>query len=281
MADPILYESDPNKQWFDLDGSFECLGGLDNDLALLDLIPPTNCDLMFPEMNDLNADSTSGFCPEPWFSDFVSYERSDDPYQGPGPFPDYLFDAKGKTNQEAIDPLFNCDSKNDPWQDMDQSCDFTFSIRQMVETQAAADTRFSSNKEKRIEASIAIHLQRLQEASIASLEAEPNTNFSSPCSSDLVQDSISPGSTGVSQIATPAFASAENTSTPKSGTDATPGGVEFVLDLNMNATTNLPKKHKPRSQAQKDNYIKARKYGACEKHRKQHKRVSLPLFGYS
>lgn len=276
MADPILYESDPNKQRFDLDGSFECLGDLDNDLALLDSIPPTDCDLMFPNMNDLNADSTSGFCPEPWFSDFVSYERSDDPYQGTGPLPDgYMFDAEGKENQEAIDPFFNCNNNNDPRQDMDQSCDFTSSIRQMVEAQAATDTRCSSNKEKRIEASIAVHLQRLQEASMASLKVEPNTNFSSPCSSDLVQDSISPGSTGVSQIATPASASTENTSTTKSGTDATSGGVEFVLDLNMNATTNLPKKHKPRSQAQKDNYIKARKYGACEKHRKQHKRVSL------
>lgn len=51
----------------------------------------------------------------------------------------------------------------------------------------------------------------------------------------------------------------------------------MVLDLNMNATTNLPKKQKPRSQAQKENYIKARKFGACEKHKKQHKRVSIDL----
>ena len=56
-----------------------------------------------------------------------------------------------------------------------------------------------------------------------------------------------------------------------------PGGMEMVLDLNMNTAANVPKKQKPRSQAQKENYIKARKYGACEKHKKQHKRVSFPF----
>jgi hypothetical protein len=54
--------------------------------------------------------------------------------------------------------------------------------------------------------------------------------------------------------------------------------MEMVLDLNMNATANVPKKQKPRSQAQRENYIKARKYGACEKHKKQHKRVSSDHF---
>lgn len=72
-------------------------------------------------------------------------------------------------------------------------------------------------------------------------------------------------------LVTPTVSDDSASASPES--DPAAGGMEFVLDLNMNATTNVPKKQKPRSQAQKENYIKVRKHGACEKHRKQHKRV--------
>jgi hypothetical protein len=52
------------------------------------------------------------------------------------------------------------------------------------------------------------------------------------------------------------------------------GGVEMVLDLNMNARAFLPKKQKARTKAQRENYINVRRNGACEKHRKRHKKVS-------
>ncbi|KAJ5574064.1 uncharacterized protein N7459_008491 [Penicillium hispanicum] len=130
-----------------------------------------------------------------------------------------------------------------------QSYDGTFEFRQMVEAQAAADPRIASIKEKRREAAIALHLQRLCDATALDLDisSDSNTSFSSP-------------------------SCPEGTPAPPPTTGN--GGVELVLDLNMNATTNLPKKQKPRSQAQKENYIKARKYGACEKHKKQHKRCN-------
>lgn len=116
-----------------------------------------------------------------------------------------------------------------------------------------------------MEASIGIYMNRMQESTTNVDVAETNTSLSSPCSSG----DVSPGSTGMNSSTT------DNASTPNSsGTAAR--GVELVLDMNMNTTADLPRKHKPRSQAQKDNYIKARKYGACEKHRKQHKRVSIP-----
>ncbi|KAJ6096323.1 hypothetical protein N7486_007069 [Penicillium sp. IBT 16267x] len=142
-----------------------------------------------------------------------------------------------------------------------QPYDTTFDFRQMVEAEAAIDTRVASLKEKRREAAIALHLQRLCDATALDVElsSDSNTSFSSPCWSDYMRESISPQPTSASpeQIAAPL-----------------PGGMEMVLDLNMNATANLPKKQKPRSQAQKENYIKARKYGACEKHKKQHKRCN-------
>ncbi|KAJ5709461.1 hypothetical protein N7493_010795 [Penicillium malachiteum] len=143
--------------------------------------------------------------------------------------------------------------------------DSTLDFRPLVEAQAAADPRVASIKEKRREAAIALHLQRLCDATALDLDmsSDSNTSFSSPCWSDYMRESISPQSSS---------SSPEQTSAPlPSGK----GSMELVLDLNMNATTNVPKKQKPRSQAQKENYIKARKYGACEKHKKQHKRVSF------
>lgn len=55
------------------------------------------------------------------------------------------------------------------------------------------------------------------------------------------------------------------------------GGVELVMDLNMNTATSLPRKHRPRTQAQRQRYLAVRNHGACEKHKKQHKRVSTSV----
>jgi hypothetical protein len=136
-------------------------------------------------------------------------------------------------------------------------------FRSMVEVQAAADPRIATAKEKRREAAIALHLQRLCDATALDLDmsSDSNTSFSSPSWSDYVRESTSPRPSPTNTVA----------EAPP------PGAMEMVLDLNMNAASNVPKKQKPRSQAQKENYIKARKFGACEKHKKQHKRVSLPL----
>ncbi|KAJ6173750.1 hypothetical protein N7485_006562 [Penicillium canescens] len=156
-------------------------------------------------------------------------------------------------------PLFDDDSVSgyNPY-------DSTMTFRNLVEAQAAADPRVASIKEKRREAAIALHLQRLCDATALDLDmsSDSNTSFSSPSWSDYMRGSTSPQ---------PARPSVENTSVPGA---SPPGAMEMVLDLNMNATANVPKKQKPRSQAQRENYIKARKYGACEKHKKQHKRCN-------
>ncbi|KAJ5492965.1 hypothetical protein N7539_001711 [Penicillium diatomitis] len=147
--------------------------------------------------------------------------------------------------------------------------DSQWDFRQMIEAQAAADQSTASMKEKRREAGIELHLQRLCDAAARDLElySDSNTSFSSPMWSDYARGSTSPQSASAS-------ASPKTPSVSAPAQAAGAGGIEMVLDLNMNAAANLPKKQKPRSQAQKENYIKARKYGACEKHKKQHKRCN-------
>ncbi|OOQ86497.1 hypothetical protein PEBR_20994 [Penicillium brasilianum] len=190
---------------------------------------------------------------------------------GPSAFPDMLnYDASQESFFADLSPEMGM--IDDHAVAMDDSTfynypqyDASFDFRQVVEAQAAADPRVASIKEKRREAAIALHLQRLCEATALDLDmsSDSNTSFSSPAWSEYVRGSNSPQSASASPKTPSAPA-------PAAGT----GGVEMVLDLNMNTAANLPKKQKPRSQAQKENYIKARKYGACEKHKKQHKRCN-------
>lgn len=199
--------------------------------------------------NDSSAFSQSAF------PDMINYGTPEE---------QFLADPSPDLGMTADTSIFN-DGMFNTYQPYDNA----FSFRQMVETQAAADPRTTSIKEKRREAAIALHLQRLCDATARDLDmsSDSNTSFSSPSWSEYMRESISP------QPAS--FGSPEDSPAPGPASTAGSGGLEMVLDLNMNATTNLPKKQKPRSQAQKENYIKARKYGACEKHKKQHKRVSI------
>lgn len=209
-----------------------------------------------PEMAlPYDADMLGNDLPEfsqPVFPDMINYDTSPEvasldqsPNMGWTQEPAPVFD----------DAVFQGSQLSDP----------SFDFRQMVEAQAAADPRVAPAKEKRREAAIALHLQRLCDATALEVDmsSDSNTSFSSPNLSDYMRESFSPRPVSASPESNPAPLPAQAN-----------GGLELVLDLNMNATTNLPKKQKPRSQAQRENYIKARKYGACEKHKKQHKRVS-------
>ncbi|BCR87948.1 uncharacterized protein ACHE_40512S [Aspergillus chevalieri] len=270
MATNTLFQEYPAREFGPNDVFDYHLG----DLSL----SPEDCDLI-ARMNGFDTDPASEFSSEPWFSDFVNYDAPDGLLPGAlgnlGAFPDAgpMGNVGMVPNGGFFDPSFDCNTNNGQFQDMvlyDQPYDLTTTIRQAVEAQAAVNTSCSSQKEKRMEASIAFHMQRLQESPLTDPYTSPE--FSSPSSSYMGQGSASPTSTGASQ--TPASATTDGVSTPTLSGPDQPGGVELVLDLNMNATTNLPKKHKPRSQAQRDNYIKVRKHGACEKHKKQHKRCN-------
>jgi hypothetical protein len=116
--------------------------------------------------------------------------------------------------------------------------------------------------------------QQQQNASSATASIspfEPGTFSESPVSSGDVSVEVSSARCSRSP-ATPPPAPSSKRQRTTAGPVA--GGVELVMDLNMNAATSLPRKHRPRTQAQRERYLAVRNQGACEKHKRQHKRVS-------
>ncbi|KAH1918422.1 hypothetical protein KXW32_008771 [Aspergillus fumigatus] len=269
-------------EWATFDNSFEFASGyLESNPPSLDSISPKDLELVYSDADALNWDSEAAQWPQSAFSDLVAFE---DPLIGSTEMP---MDMAGFSENVPPLPSFpemECSSStfDATWSsfnvsNMEEAFYSPSNYRQLIESQAAADPRCFSKKEKRLEASIALHLQRLQDAATTdfNLSSESCGSFSSPCwpgsaagSASEPQSRGSPSSTSASEPST------KSSTPPSSRPSPANGGVELVLDLNMNTTTNLPKRQKPRSQAQKENYIKVRKHGACEKHRKQHKRCN-------
>ncbi|CAI7602761.1 unnamed protein product [Penicillium crustosum] len=243
VADQFFPDMDATtlNEWVDFDQFLDLPSGYDDQSTATTVSPQ---DLALPYEADGIFTSPSDFMQSPF--DMTSYDLPQEEFMG----------MNGGFMQDPAAPLFD-DAAFLGYNPYDSSNTF----RSLVEAQAAADPRVASIKEKRREAAIALHLQRLCDATALDLDmsSDSNTSFSSPSWSEYVSGSISPRP------------SPENTSVSEA---PPPGGMEMVLDLNMNTAANVPKKQKPRSQAQKENYIKARKYGACEKHKKQHKRCN-------
>ncbi|PWY90917.1 hypothetical protein BO70DRAFT_358388 [Aspergillus heteromorphus CBS 117.55] len=273
-------QTTPNEEWFDFDNSLDLpYSGLGSNPTSIDSVSPKDLELGFADFDDCNWGPNPGVCTEDFFSDIINYDPPCEGYalDGPQPLlnPSGAFQSlPGSPNQGLIASDVMASDLSDAWlQDVGGFDDpFYANIRQMVELQAAADPGCLSSKEKRMEASIAIHLQRLQDAAMQELDLSSNssTTFPSPRWSDSAQMSVSQSGTWATPATSP---SSETLGNPSTSAEPT-GGMEMVLDLNMNTTTNVPKKQKPRSRAQKENYIKVRKAGACEKHRKQHKRCN-------
>ncbi|KAB8233054.1 uncharacterized protein BDW43DRAFT_92842 [Aspergillus alliaceus] len=277
FADQLLYpmgHSSQGDEWLDFDNFFEFpSGSVDSNPTSVNSISPKDLDLTYNDMDGSNWDSGLDMCTQIPFTDFVNHEP---------PFQEYFAGASGA--EPVADPndvlqlpptspneVFVGGAFDGAWMPdaHDYDDQFFSTIRHMVESKAAVDPRCSSKKEKRREAAIALHLQRLGDAPLPEIDMSPesNTSFPSP------PWSVSRDATCVSPATTSLSEPTSKSPTPPSG-DTTPGGMELVLDLNMNTPANLPRKQKPRSRAQKENYIKVRKHGACEKHRKQHKRCN-------
>ncbi|KAJ5425818.1 hypothetical protein N7465_000888 [Penicillium sp. CMV-2018d] len=243
VADQFFPDMDATtlNEWVDFDQFLDLPSGYDDQSTATTVSPQ---DLALPYEADGIFTSPSDFMQSSF--DMASYDLPQEEFMG----------MNGGFMQDPAAPLFD-DAAFLEYNPYDSSNTF----RNLVEAQAAADPRVASIKEKRREAAIALHLQRLCDATALDLDmsSDSNTSFSSPSWSEYVRGSISPRP------------SPQNTSVSEA---PPPGGMEMVLDLNMNTAANVPKKQKPRSQAQKENYIKARKYGACEKHKKQHKRCN-------
>ncbi|KAE8152046.1 hypothetical protein BDV25DRAFT_151827 [Aspergillus avenaceus] len=274
-ADQLLYQmehSSQGKEWYDFDNFFEFPSDyLDSNPTSVDSISPKDFDLTFNDTDGLDWDAGLDMCSQLPFTDLVNHQEPFQDYFEPSmnvaPVSDpteFMQLPPTSPKQAFVGSVFENSWLSDAGMYDDH---FYSTIRHMVESQAAADPRCSSTKEKRREAAIALHLQRLQDAPVPDRSPDSSTSFSSP-------QSISRNAPCASPATTPISDSTSKSPTPASGTDSTPGGMELVLDLNMNTPANLPRKQKPRSRAQKENYIKVRKHGACEKHRKQHKRCN-------
>jgi hypothetical protein len=280
-ADQLLYPmdfSDRQEEWLDFDSLLQLPAGyLDSQPTSVESISPRDLDQSFTDVDFQNWDADPAMFSQAMFPEIGGFEAPMADLGQPqlDAFqhfvdPNDVLQPVPPQGQMMFDPAFD-----GAWATDIPSMEAYPSFRHMVESQAALDTRCFSKKEKRRDASIALHLQRLQNAHLPEFAPLPsNTQLSSPdwsvSSLDAMPSEPSYTTPNTSPVSEPL-----KSPSPSSGPEPGAAGMQLVLDLNMNTTTNVPRKQKPRSRAQRENYIKARKYGVCEKHRKQHKRVSL------
>ncbi|PGH14942.1 hypothetical protein AJ80_05705 [Polytolypa hystricis UAMH7299] len=180
-------------------------------------------------------------------------------------------------------------------------------FRDLARARADADPRQISRKKKQRDASIALYLERLRDTCDHAIKAQQqrsghvspassfecaqpmtwqqssisasdgsffDTNSFSTYSSPHSSTSSLPDFSFASPAAVQAPAPAPTPTLSQQSTPPMTGGVEMVMDLNMNVATSLPRKHRPRTREQRERYIAVRNQGACEKHKKQHKRCT-------
>ncbi|KAL4799693.1 hypothetical protein BDV19DRAFT_354584 [Aspergillus venezuelensis] len=259
-ANQLLYPMEfasHEDEWLEFDSLFPMAPqNLGSNSTSVDSISPRELEQSFTDADFTNWESDSALFSQAMFPDFAGLDA-------PVPGLDQALDLQSFINPNDVlqpmplsQPQLAEPSIETAWL---PDADYASSFRCMVESQAALDTRAFSQKEKRRDASIALHMQRMQSAPLPD-----------PLSPNWSESSLEFAPIGASPNMNPASESQH--SSPASE----PGAVsmQLVLDLNMNTTANVPKKQKPRSKAQRENYIKARKYGVCEKHRKQHKRCN-------
>ncbi|EZF31075.1 hypothetical protein TMEN_8319 [Trichophyton mentagrophytes] len=192
------------------------------------------------------------------------------------------------------------------------NCELVFeqvasAFKDLARARAAADPRPISRKQKQRDASIALYLERLRDTcneAVAALNSgadsttaighsaawfNPNqvsmsSQHSSSGTSSFSTSSPSEGFTEFhsqsqsTRSSVPSQSPTLDQSRPQSQQPSPPappsGGIELVMDLNMNTATSLPRKHRPRTETQRQRYLAVRNQGACEKHKKQHKRCT-------
>ncbi|KAJ0416613.1 hypothetical protein BJY00DRAFT_291360 [Aspergillus carlsbadensis] len=278
-ADQLLYPmdfSDRQEDWLDFDSLLQLPAGyLDSQPTSVESISPRDLDQSFTDVDFQNWDADPAILSQAMFPEIGGFEAPMDLGQPQLDSYQHFVDPNDvlqpvpPQGQMMLEPAFD-----GTWVTDIPSMEAYPSFRHMVESQVALDTRGFSKKEKRRDASIALHLQRLQNAPLPEFAPLPsNSQLSSPDWSVSSLDAMQSEPSYTTPNTSPVSESLKSPS-PSSGPEPGAASMQLVLDLNMNTTTNVPRKQKPRSRAQRENYIKARKYGVCEKHRKQHKRCN-------
>ncbi|PGG96911.1 hypothetical protein GX51_07603 [Blastomyces parvus] len=163
-------------------------------------------------------------------------------------------------------------------------------LKDLALARAAKDTRPVSQRTKQMDASIELYLQ-LQNDINSGFQGDCNPaaqsmvwQHSSTAASDSSFDTNSfsvtgspSSSTGTVPELSPASMTRAGSASAAPSRAALPpaaGGVEMVLDMNLNEATALPRKHRPKTHEERQRYITVRRQGACEWHRKQRKRCT-------
>jgi hypothetical protein len=239
--------------------SYELQNSMDGCLSYVD---PTQLDLSFQDTALTQSTSPdSSFMSSAFTSPQTSLlDYSNAPWSTPE-----IADA----DLTACDPFFDDATQWLPH--------VTSTIKELAHARAHTDKSSTPMKVKRRDAAISLYLQRQHESDMqmaASLSQRSFDDFISGVES--ISSSQSPQS---SHESVPGLSASTSTNSPAStdapATSSQPatGGFEIVLDLNMNATTRIPRKQKPRTKEQIEDYINVRRNGACIKHKKQHKKV--------
>ncbi|EGC45184.1 conserved hypothetical protein [Histoplasma capsulatum var. duboisii H88] len=196
-----------------------------------------------------------------------------------------FFSADADTN--STDPTLPSPNSDDSIQRLNW---VRSTLKDLALARAAKDTRPVSQKTKQMDASIELYLQLQNDLSSGfqeecapaaqSMVWQPSSTTISDSSFDNNSFSLT-GSPGSSTGTVPELSPASITrvgSASAGPSRPTPlpasGGVQMVLDMNLNETTSLPRKHRPKTQEERQRYIAVRRQGACEWHRKQRKRCT-------
>ncbi|OAX85537.1 hypothetical protein ACJ72_00075 [Emergomyces africanus] len=164
-------------------------------------------------------------------------------------------------------------------------------LRDLALARAAKDTRPVSQQTKQMDASIELYLQLQNDigsgfqeqcdpaAQTMVWQQSSTSTGGSSFDNNSFSATGSPGSsTGtVPELSPTSSTRAGSTSAGTSRAAAQPsttGGVQMILDMNLNETTSLPRKHRPKTLEERQRYIAVRRQGACEWHRKQRKRCT-------
>ncbi|KAK2809069.1 hypothetical protein FQN50_004122 [Emmonsiellopsis sp. PD_5] len=263
------------------------------------LLPSTDAsvwDVFTPDLlsaSETQFPTATSTTQDPWFPN--SHSSPLDPFSLPDPA-SLSFDMP-QFDQSQLDDLLGAPSEMGTGPSSPNSDDSHLrlswvkaALKDIALARAAADPRPISQKQKQMDASIALYSE-LQNDLGSSLRQDlhaygqpmvsqhssgstsgssfDNTSFSmtsSPTSSSSTMLDLSP--------ANPTFQSSSSAGPSRTAQPSSTGGVQMVLDLNMNEATSLPRKHRPKTQAERQRYIAVRKQGACEWHRKQRKRCT-------
>ena len=231
-ADQLLYPMEfasHEDEWLEFDSLFPMAPeNLGSNSTSVDSISPRELEQSFTDADFTNWESDPALFSQAMFPDFAGLDA-------PVPGLDQSLDSQSFINPNdvlqpmpVLQPQFAEPSFEAAWL---PDADYASSFRYMVESQAALDTRAFSQKEKRRDASIALHMQRMQSAPLPD-PITPSLSSNHLSSPNWSESSLDFAPIGGSPNMNPASESQQSSPASEAGA----ASMQLVLDLNMNTT---------------------------------------------